>query len=255
MPDDAELLALQDTLYTSSNPTRRWLHISRRDWILQRIQAQVGTCNRALEVGPGSGVFLPALAEVSLSVTASDIEPAYLQRARELATDMPALDCVLDDITDSALEGGSFELILCSEVIEHIADSRPALAGLARLLAPGGRLILTTPQRYSPLEVCAKIAFLPGIIQLVRLFYREPVLKTGHINLLTEGTLREQISDAGLQVEKSEKLAFYLPLVAELGGRTGQRFLAWCERKLRGSRLSGLLWVQCYELTHRRSGR
>jgi len=225
--------------------------VSRRDWVLGRIRAQEGLCDRALEVGPGGGAFLPALAEVSRSVTASDIEQAYLHRARKMAVELPALECVLDDITDSALQAGGFDLILCSEVIEHIADSRPALVSLARLLAPGGRLILTTPQRYSPLELCAKVALLPGIIQLVRRVYQEPVLNTGHINLLTETALREQFTEAGLQVELSHKLAFYLPLVAELGGRAGQRFLAWCERRLRESRLSGLLWTQCYELVRR----
>ena len=73
----------------------------------------------------------------------------------------------------------------CAEVIEHIADAHAALCGLEKLLKPGGTLILSTPQRYSPLELCAKIAFLPGFIQLVRLIYREPILETGHIKVLT----------------------------------------------------------------------
>lgn len=251
MPTETELLELQDTLYASSNPTRRWLHSSRRDWVLEYIQSQGDVCERALEVGPGSGVFLPALAKVARSVTASDIEAAYLLRAREIAAEQPNLECVLDDITATGLQSGAFDLILCTEVIEHIEDSSHALSGLASLLAPGGRLILTTPQRYSPLELCAKVAFLPGVVQLVRLIYREPVLEMGHINLMTEGTLREQIREAGLEVVACRKLGFYLPLVAEFGGGPGQRLLAWCERGLRDSVLSGLLWTQCYELSHR----
>jgi hypothetical protein len=92
------------------------------------------------------------------------------------------------------------------------------------------------------------VAFLPGIIQLVRLVYREPVIPTGHINLLTEGELLRQVTDAGLVVESSWKCGFYLPLVAELGGETGRRFLQCCESRLRGSALSWLLWTQCYLL-------
>jgi 2-polyprenyl-3-methyl-5-hydroxy-6-metoxy-1,4-benzoquinol methylase len=246
---DQELLDLQNTLYTSRNPTRRWLHVSRRDWIEARIRQLGAGCGRALEVGPGSGIYLSVLAEMAENVVAADIEDAYLDQARVIAQSLPGLCCVRDDITSTRLEAGAYDLILCTEVIEHIADSRAAVAGMARLLTPGGTLLLTTPQRYSPLELCAKVAFLPGIIQLVRLVYREPIIETGHINLLTESDLRAQIQAAGLEIIETYKSGFYLPLVAEIGGRAGQRVLQWCESRLRGSVLSGLLWTQYYVLT------
>ncbi len=245
---DEELLALQQALYTSRNPTRRWLHNCRRDWIREQISLHASGCRRALEVGPGSGIYLPDLAAVAEEVVAADIEEAYLAQARQLTAQLPGLRCVLDDITDTTMEPGSFDLVLCTEVIEHIAESGAALAGLAGLLAPGGRLILTTPQRYSPLEVCAKIAFLPGVIQLVRLIYREPVIETGHINLLTEGQLQAQLAAAGLAVQAQHKTGFYLPVVAEAGGNAGLGLLQWCEGKLRNTALDWLLWTQCYVL-------
>ena len=251
-PTAAELLELQEALYVSKNPTRRWLHLSRRDWVVSVIRRFAGIPGRALEVGPGSGVYLPELAEAAGEVFAADIEEAYLEHARVLAESEPRLSVVCDDITATRLPVGSFQLVLCTEVIEHIADSGAALAGLAKLISADGALILTTPQKYSPLELCAKVAFLPGIIQLVRWVYREPVIPTGHINLLTESELLRQVAAAGLVVESSFKCGFYLPLVAELGGEAGCRFLQWCEHKLRGSRFSWLLWTQCYLL---RSGR
>ena len=244
-----ELVDLQETLYTSRNPTRRWLHCSRRDWVVAHIESMKGRVSRALEVGPGAGGYLPVLAGVANEVVAADIEEAYLSQAKMLAESIAGLTCVEDDITATALPENEFELILCTEVIEHIANSDAALCGLARLLAPGGTLILSTPQRYSPLEMCAKIAFLPGIIQLVRLIYREPIIETGHINLMTEAVLKEQIETAGLRVQQEYKSGFYLPLVAEFCGEKGLALLQWLEKKLRGSRLSGLLWTQYYVLT------
>jgi SAM-dependent methyltransferase len=241
---DAELLELQQVLYTSRNPTRRWLHCTRRDWVLERIRQAGENSNRALEVGPGSGIYLPALVNVAEEVTAADIEEAYLGQARQLAQQYASLNCVMDDITNTRLETGAYDFILCTEVIEHIQNSPAALAGLARLLAPSGTLVLTTPQRYSPLELCAKVAFLPGIIQLVRLVYREPIIETGHINLLTEGSLRRQLATAGLEIKAYHKSGFYFPLIAELMGTKGQQFLQWCESKLRGTRFSWLLWTQ-----------
>ncbi len=242
------LLALQNTLYSSRNPTRRWLHCSRRDWILRCIAQYGAGSKKALEVGPGCGVYLPALAQVAAQVTAADVEQAFLDSARELARVHSNIHCVEDDITQTSLAPDSYDLILCSEVIEHIADSPAALAGLSRLLAADGVLILSTPQRFSPLELCAKVAFLPGVIPLVRWLYREPVLASGHINLLTERHLRGQLQAAGLQIVAQYKSGFYLPLVAEFGGERGRAFLLWCEGALRGSRLSWMLWTQYYVL-------
>ncbi len=249
MQSDQQLVSLQETLYTSRNPTRRWLHCTRRDWITAEIESLCASVNRALEVGPGAGGYLPVLAKVAREVIAADIEEAYLRHARTQGASIPGLVCITDDITATALPESSFDLVLCTEVVEHIADSQAALLGLAKLLAPGGSLVLSTPQRYSPLELCAKIAFLPGVIQLVRLIYREPILATGHINLLTEAQLKAQIELAGLSIVKEHKSGFYLPLIAELLGENGRVLLQWCENKLRGSQLSWLLWTQYYILT------
>jgi len=52
---------------------------------------------------------------------------------------------VVCDITSIPLPDSSFEVILCSEVLEHLPDPTSALDELSRLLSPGGRLILTAP--------------------------------------------------------------------------------------------------------------
>jgi 2-polyprenyl-3-methyl-5-hydroxy-6-metoxy-1,4-benzoquinol methylase len=244
----SELLALQETLYTSRNPTRRWLHVTRRARIeatLRRAASAAGP-GRALEVGPGSGVYLPLLCELFEQVVASDVEEAFLAHARELARAHPNLEAVADDITASRLPRGSFDVILCSEVIEHIPDSAGALRAMRELLRPGGLLVLSTPQRHSPLEVAGRIAFLPGIVTLVRAVYREPILATGHINLLTAEEVRRQLAAAGLDVLESAQSGVYLPPVAEFGGRFGLKLERWIERRITGGRMSGLLWVQYY---------
>ena len=243
MPDP--LLELQDTLYASRNPTRRWLHHERRGWIedaLRRLAA--AGARTAVEVGPGSGVYLPLLCDLFEEVVAADVEEAFLSRARELAGRRPNLRVERDDVTASRL--GTFDVVLCTEVIEHVADPVAALRGLRGLLSPGGSLVLSTPQRHSTLEVAGRVAFRPGVLQVVRLVYREPILPTGHISLLTERDLRAGFARAGLAVAEAEKTGLYLPLVAEAGGERARRAAERLARRIRGTRLDPLLWTQLY---------
>ena len=242
---DDPLLELQDTLYASRNPTRRWLHHERRRWIEAALRRHaVG--RSAIEIGPGSGVYLPLLCDLFEEVVAADVENAFLARARELAAERPNLRVERDDITDSRL--GTFDLVLCTEVLEHVPDPLAALRGLRRLLAPGGTLVLSTPQRHSTLELLGRVAFRPGVLQLVRLVYREPILPTGHISLMTERALRDGFAAAGLEIVASEKTGLYLPLVAEAGGERARGASARLATRIRGTRLDALLWTQLYEL-------
>lgn len=244
-PSAEDLVALQNTLYDSRNPTRRWLHRSRRAYIKEAIET-AGPGQTALEVGPGSGVYLQALQRSFDEVTAADIERAHLEH---LIPRFPDVRFVGDDITKSSLDTETFELVLCSEVVEHIPDSLSALQGIHRVMKRGGTLILSTPQRYSPLELASKVAFLPGVVQVVRWIYREPILKQGHINLMTRRTVRNQLNQAGFQIEREHLSGVYIPLLAEFGGTLGRRVAEAMEGILRPGPLGWMLWTQYYVAT------
>jgi SAM-dependent methyltransferase len=238
------LFQLQGTLYESRNPTRRWLHCSRRDWIVAALNRWGAARSRALEVGPGSGVYLPTLAQLAPEAFGVDIEDAYLSRLRPLEQAHSNLRLVHDDILRSSFPDAHFDLILCSEVIEHIEDARQALAEMRRLLSPSGVLVLSTPQKFSPLELFSKVAFLPGIIQIVRWIYREPILETGHINLMTSRRLRKLLAGAGFAIEETHTAGVYIPGIAEAFGNRALRLEQALEPRLRGTLLEGLLWTQ-----------
>jgi ubiquinone/menaquinone biosynthesis C-methylase UbiE len=242
----ADLVGLQQTLYASRNPTRRWLHAERRAWIEAALARAARAGGDVLEIGPGSGVYVPLLARLFAHVTVSDVEAAYLDAARGATPPGASVAFVTDDITRSRLPEAAFDVVLCTEVLEHVADSPAALSGIRRVLKPGGRLVLSTPQRWSTLEVCARIAFLPGVIRLVRLVYRERVLEAGHINLLTEREARRQVEAAGFAVEDDAKTGLYLPVLAEAGGEPVRRLEAWLARRIHPGPLDFLLWTQCY---------
>lgn len=99
-----------------------------------------------LDVGAGELRFKRASAH--LLYTAQDFG-RYDGRgdARGLQTgtfDQTGID-ILSDITNIPRPSASFDAILCTEVLEHVPDPLSALDELARLLRPGGRLILTMP--------------------------------------------------------------------------------------------------------------
>jgi ubiquinone/menaquinone biosynthesis C-methylase UbiE len=242
--DADAMFVLQQTLYTSRNPTRRNLHCTRRDWIIDAIGRHGSGVKHALEVGPGSGVYFPALASAARHVVASDIEAAYLDRLVDMRSTYDNLQLVRDDITRSSFADGSFELILCSEVVEHIEDSTAALREMRRILADDGTLILSTPQRYSTLEMASAVAFLPGFIHVARRVYNEAVIPTGHINLLTRRMLRDQLAIAGFVPIEEWVSGLYLPGVAEMMGTRAVSMQAAFERRIRCTRLEHVLWTQ-----------
>ena len=242
-----DLIDLQTTLYKSQNPTRRWLHSLRRDWIVDAIRRYSnGFGAAAIEIGPGSGVYLPELLSRFDRVSAADIEMAFLEQARRICQDELRLTVHSDDITRTMLPPNAYDLVLCSEVVEHIRDSRAAIAGMYKILKPGGVMILSTPHRYSTLEVTARVALKPPMIHLVGLVYREPVLELGHINLMTRGQLEAQILSPGFEILERYACGFYLPLLAELGGGLALRLEQRLQEWLRGSLLEQLLWTQFY---------
>ena len=244
-----ELVELQRALYISKNPTRRWLHCLRRDWVIAELRESANMLDNAmlaLEIGPGSGVYLPELCRLFGNVIASDIQTAHLNALEPMSATQHNLQLVMDDISETLLPKEQFDLILCSEVIEHIPTTCGVLAGIFSLLRPGGILIITTPQKYSTLEMCAKAAFLPIIIDVVRAIYAEPIEETGHINLMTAPMMENALNEAGFVITKRHKLGLYLPVIAEFLGVRGAKMLKRTQEKIRDTPLDFALWTQCY---------
>ena len=99
---------------------------------------------RALDVGCGAGLVTEPLARLGAVVTGIDAaaETIAVARAHAQAGGL-AIDYRAGGIEAQA--GERFDLVTALEVIEHVADVAAFVAGLASALAPGGLLILSTP--------------------------------------------------------------------------------------------------------------
>ncbi|MCD4813787.1 class I SAM-dependent methyltransferase [bacterium] len=241
-------LHLEEVLYNSNNPTRRQLHLSRFNWICNAINKYTDNKNTTiLEIGVGSGTYLSKLSTVADKVMVSDIDKSYLNHAQNKFVNTN-ISFTIDDITKSRFDGNTFDFILCSEVIEHIKESQRAFFEIHRILKPGGILIMTTPQKYCPLELLVKIiSVLPGMKKLAEFVYKEPVPEEmGHINLMTNKTILKQTHFVNLALIEKYKCGMYLPMIAELGGEPGMKLLRYLEHHLRDSLWDWMLWTQCY---------
>ena len=98
---------------------------------------------RVLDLGCGAGRFVAALAAAGARPVGVELAQAALDRARRNA---PGADfrLVADD-GSLPLDHASVELVWCSEVLEHVADTAHVLLEVRRVLRPGGRLLVTVP--------------------------------------------------------------------------------------------------------------
>ncbi len=96
-----------------------------------------------LDVGCGEGWFASELASAGVNVVGIDVAEEPLRRAR--ARD-PGLDLrVVDDDEPWPLDDASIDVVWAGETIEHVVDTAAWLSEIRRVLRPGGRLLLSTP--------------------------------------------------------------------------------------------------------------
>jgi len=98
-----------------------------------------------LDVGCGAGLLAEPLARLGAKVTAVDAAPELIAVARDHAIGQGLqIDYRATGVEDV---GGQFDLVTSMEVIEHVADPQGFIDALAALLAPGGLMILSTPNK------------------------------------------------------------------------------------------------------------
>ncbi|WP_410654711.1 class I SAM-dependent methyltransferase [Amycolatopsis sp. lyj-112] len=97
---------------------------------------------KALDAGCGEGRLLDWLSRFSAVITAADPDPDRLATARRNALKDTEVTFTVSPITE--LDGGPYDLVVCSHVIQHVptSDVAPILRRLAEVTAPGGTLVL-----------------------------------------------------------------------------------------------------------------
>jgi SAM-dependent methyltransferase len=105
-------------------------------------------CKRILDAGCGNGRysrFLLRRADPDATVTAFDLSGRMLRRA-QLRLKSGRVSFAVADLTRLPYPDAYFDAAICGWVLEHLPDPRLGLQALARVLKPGGKLLLLTTE-------------------------------------------------------------------------------------------------------------
>lgn len=121
---------------------------------LQALRELVPARDLAVDAGTGDGVLLDALAPIFRRVVALDRSEAQLSRAAERVavrgyTNVSLLTAELGDEAIRRAVGAGADLVVAARMLHHTPRPRAALAALAKLLKPGGRLVVVDYQRHA----------------------------------------------------------------------------------------------------------
>lgn len=163
-------------------------------------------CESFLDAGCGDGRYLVEVGPRARRLAGLDLAERILVTARG-ALEGAGLTA---DLRQGNLEAlpfadNEFDLVLCSQVIEHLLAPERGLMELARVLRPGGRLLLTTDNS----RTLSRMLNAPrtGLLRLLR--GRKPAFEFPHCSFAV-GEIVDLTEAAGLRPERVETFRFHL---------------------------------------------
>ena len=171
---------------------------------LDYIDARAGLAGRrVLDVGCGGGLLAEGMARRGARVTGIDLAPGALQVARlhalESGVSVDYRQVAVEDF--AATDGGTFDLVTCLEMLEHVPDPASVVRGLAQLVRPGGDIVCSTINR-NPKAFALAIV---GAEYLLRLL---PTGTHQYARLIRPSELARWGRDAGLAITDLAGLAY-----------------------------------------------
>jgi 2-polyprenyl-3-methyl-5-hydroxy-6-metoxy-1,4-benzoquinol methylase len=208
--------------YGSARPPSYWAYGRLRALITlarARTLLNAATPSRVLEVAAGDAALSACLALEGHQVTANDLREENLRASVECFSNASRIRLLPGNLFDvDPARTGTFDLVIACEIIEHVAHSVDFLKQLKRLLAPGGRILLTTPNGCYFRNKIPTYAEIEDFSALEKQQFKPD--SDGHLFLITPKEMEGIAASAGFKVD--EITVWGTPLVT---GESGFRYL------------------------------
>ena len=192
-----EFDTLMDDLYSSKNPLVKFVHLGR----LRTITNLIKTSNlKILDAGCGEGHLIDLLHKKNNTNTyhGIDITESALEQAKKRC---PYSNLTVGNLEKTQFQPNFFDIIICTEVLEHIYNYQNIITELKRILKPQGTLIITFPNE----KLWTIARFLLG---------RRPIKEPEHVNSFTPKSMKKLTN---MKVTQQTNLPFKLPFFLSLG--------------------------------------
>jgi SAM-dependent methyltransferase len=156
----------------------------------QRLERHFAGPGRLLDVGCATGQFLSHMREAGWEVTGVEFSP----HAAAFARQQYGLDVRTGTLENVVLPEASIDVVTMWDVLEHVPDPKGTLKEIARILRPGGLLVVSTP---NPTSLEARL-FGPHWIGWER---------PRHLHIFPPNLLRHYVDDAGFTTESLESFS------------------------------------------------
>lgn len=167
---------------------------------------------RVLDVGCGRGFYLKGLSclWMDLRLYGIDSNSQYLKTAKHFIGEK-STQLIKADATRLPFKNNFFDRIIASEILEHLKDDQKAIAEIDRVLKPGGKAIITVPNRNYPpfwdplnwlLEKLLHVHFPPNIWWLAGIW-------ADHYRLYEQEELVAKLERVGFKIEKIWRTTHY----------------------------------------------
>jgi ubiquinone/menaquinone biosynthesis C-methylase UbiE len=164
-----------------------------------------------LDVGCGIGEYLGKVAGWNETIVGLDLDCVSLKKR------VSQFLSIQGDAQHLPFKATEFDLILFSEVLEHMPDPESALDEIVRVLKPDGRLIISTPCKSSFYEKqFGSASLVQFLVALIQKLLRRPRPPSQHISVQYIGELKRKISIRNLQISEEYYTGFCLPFSHEL---------------------------------------
>jgi SAM-dependent methyltransferase len=172
---------------------------------------KIRATDTVIDVGCGDGGYISFCARQGAEVIFIDRDQAKLAITEEKVKASPAhaYRAILSDCNPIDLEDGAGDVVICTEVLEHVDDPVKFIGELVRIARPGAQLLVTVPDARSEKLVGATA---PAE------YFEAP----NHLRIFADGELRALLLDAGLEIEFEQSLGAFSGMYLALSWLTSE---------------------------------